>query len=117
MCIRDVIVVVLLLTTVAKAGPPVGETNYQRVKRGEWAYSGLTGPSEWGTIKPEFALCGNGTVQSPIDISSATCDAISRYRTVRIPDVKLHESELHYEEEVRCSRRLDAVSPAISWCN
>jgi carbonic anhydrase len=114
MGLLDIIVVVLLLSTVANAGPLFGESNYQRVKRGEWAYSGLTGPSEWGTIKPEFALCGNGTIQSPIDISSATCDAISRYRTVRIPDVKLHEAELHYEEEVMHSRRLHAVSASTS---
>jgi carbonic anhydrase len=33
-----------------------------------WAYSGETGPQAWGGLRPEFARCGNGTRQSPIDI-------------------------------------------------
>lgn len=35
---------------------------------GHWAYNGDTGPAAWGGLKPEFALCGNGKRQSPIDI-------------------------------------------------
>jgi len=33
-----------------------------------WGYAGSGGPAEWGTLKPEFAKCANGTRQSPIDI-------------------------------------------------
>ncbi len=35
-----------------------------------WSYEGATGPSHWGSLSPEFALCANGKSQSPIDISS-----------------------------------------------
>lgn len=35
---------------------------------GHWSYGGETGPAAWGGLKPEFATCGNGTRQSPIDI-------------------------------------------------
>jgi carbonic anhydrase len=35
---------------------------------GHWSYSGDVGPQAWGGLKPEFALCGNGQRQSPIDI-------------------------------------------------
>jgi len=33
-----------------------------------WAYAGPAGPQTWGGLKAEFALCGNGKRQSPIDI-------------------------------------------------
>ena len=34
----------------------------------EWDYGAKHGPGHWGKIKPEFASCGIGKVQSPIDI-------------------------------------------------
>lgn len=33
-----------------------------------WSYEGPTGPSAWGTLSSEWAACGSGKVQSPIDI-------------------------------------------------
>ncbi len=33
-----------------------------------WAYEGTAGPQAWGELKPEFALCGKGQRQSPIDL-------------------------------------------------
>jgi len=33
-----------------------------------WSYEGATGPHAWAQLKPEFALCGRGRRQSPIDI-------------------------------------------------
>ena len=33
-----------------------------------WTYTGETGPSVWGGLKPEFQLCAVGKRQSPIDI-------------------------------------------------
>src|ERR1700747_251557 len=32
-----------------------------------WDYGDARGPSHWGDLKPEFALCKNGHHQSPID--------------------------------------------------
>ena len=34
-----------------------------------WTYSGDTGPEHWAKLAPEFAMCGSGVNQSPIDIS------------------------------------------------
>ena len=36
-----------------------------------WSYTGPSGPAKWGKLKKEFALCGTGTLQSPIDIQDA----------------------------------------------
>jgi carbonic anhydrase len=37
-------------------------------KSGHWGYDGDQGPSHWGELSPEFALCESGHHQSPIDI-------------------------------------------------
>lgn len=36
-----------------------------------WHYEGSEGPANWGQLSPQFAACGNGRSQSPIDISSS----------------------------------------------
>jgi carbonic anhydrase len=33
-----------------------------------WGYEGAEGPDQWGTLSPAWAVCGEGTRQSPIDI-------------------------------------------------
>ncbi|HEX6708334.1 MAG TPA: carbonic anhydrase family protein [Albitalea sp.] len=33
-----------------------------------WSYEGAGGPQAWARLKPEFARCGSGSRQSPIDI-------------------------------------------------
>jgi carbonic anhydrase len=38
----------------------------------EWSYEGALGPTHWGSLKPEYATCGTGHEQSPIDITSTT---------------------------------------------
>jgi len=39
-----------------------------------WSYEGAEDPSHWASLSPEFAVCGSGRWQSPIDIvtSAAT---------------------------------------------
>lgn len=36
-----------------------------------WSYEGVNGPEAWGAIKPDYAWCGVGREQSPIDLSDA----------------------------------------------
>lgn len=36
-----------------------------------WGYSGEGAPAQWGSLSKEYALCGTGKNQSPIDISGA----------------------------------------------
>ncbi len=37
----------------------------------EWSYEGPTGPDHWGELSKEFALCADGSSQSPIDIADS----------------------------------------------
>lgn len=36
-----------------------------------WSYEGGTGPAAWPTLSAEFATCGTGREQSPIDLAAA----------------------------------------------
>ena len=42
-----------------------------------WSYAGNTGPAKWGKLNKEYALCGTGTLQSPIDIVDKDVSAVS----------------------------------------
>jgi carbonic anhydrase len=33
-----------------------------------WSYSGANGPAKWGKLSKDYAVCGTGQLQSPIDI-------------------------------------------------
>ena len=35
-----------------------------------WTYDGISGPSFWGLINPEWSLCNEGRKQSPVDIEA-----------------------------------------------
>jgi carbonic anhydrase len=37
-----------------------------------WSYEGEAGPDEWASLSPDYALCGDGKTQSPIDIAQFT---------------------------------------------
>lgn len=37
-----------------------------------WGYEGESGPDNWGSLSPDYALCADGTAQSPIDIRDAS---------------------------------------------
>jgi len=45
-----------------------------------WSYEGESGPAKWGSLAPEYAVCGNGRAQSPIDLAST--GAAARQPTV-----------------------------------
>jgi carbonic anhydrase len=55
--------------TAAAASPTVAAAPVPAPQPGQpWAYDGPNGPAAWARLKPEFALCGNGKRQSPIDL-------------------------------------------------
>ncbi|MBC1372764.1 carbonic anhydrase family protein [Listeria booriae] len=51
--------------TTAKATP----SNEKQVL--DWSYSGKTGPSNWGDIKPAYAISKTGKAQSPVKIDTS----------------------------------------------
>ena len=41
-----------------------------------WSYAGETGPEQWGSEDPSFAICGTGKRQSPIKIEKTAVKAL-----------------------------------------
>lgn len=37
----------------------------------QWGYGPDNGPSMWAGLRPQYALCGSGTRQSPVDLATA----------------------------------------------
>lgn len=50
-------------TVMEEAAPP----ELKKIKL-PWSYDGETGPAFWGVIDPQFAQCGQGQKQSPVDL-------------------------------------------------
>jgi carbonic anhydrase len=47
----------------------------------EWSYEGRTGPDYWAGLSPAFAACGEGALQSPIDLRDARRRQAARIET------------------------------------
>ena len=43
----------------------------------DYKKNGEKGPDKWGELKPEWSLCSNGTMQSPIDLLSERAETVS----------------------------------------
>ena len=60
----------------------------QAVVTPQWQYSGVNGPAHWGALRPDYALCERGQLQSPIDIVEARRQARAplqfRYRSAAL---------------------------------
>ncbi len=41
-----------------------------------WSYRGENGPAQWADLSPDYAWCGAGTRQSPIDIATESAFAV-----------------------------------------
>jgi carbonic anhydrase len=67
-----------------------------------WEYAGESGPSVWSTLAPEFALCGSGNSQSPVDLqrvySGTDPKILFNYRTSKLRVVNNgHTVQVNYE--------------------
>ncbi len=59
-----------------------------------WSYEGANGPTQWGSLAPAFAACGNGTHQSPIDIVASAPSTLPGIQATHQP-LDLHVA--HHE--------------------
>lgn len=54
----------------SKREEPVPTTEAGVEHSRHWGYGSDNGPESWADLKPDYALCGDGREQSPIDISN-----------------------------------------------
>ena len=48
----------------------------------EWGYEKSDGPAKWATLNPEYAICGSGKEQSPVNIQGA--------KSIDLPPIEVH---------------------------
>ena len=61
-----------------------------------WGYDGDEGPAHWGGLSPDYALCADGSAQSPIDIHDAS-------------ELDLVDIEFHFGETERDLEAVDSI--------
>lgn len=67
-----VLLAMMVMTGCAKAPSELSTTEHTP----HWSYTGESGPAHWGDLAPEYALCANGTAQTPIDIVPTANEAL-----------------------------------------
>jgi len=70
-----VILLVIASLVMSACAPQVEESHTTEAVH--WTYEGEEGPEHWGEINPDYAVCGTGKSQSPIDVESATGDDLT----------------------------------------
>ena len=70
-----------------------------------WSYEaeGETSPAMWGELSPEYALCGTGKTQSPIDILTTVATDVSDIAFTYLPSALTifnngHTVQVNYDE-------------------
>lgn len=59
----------LLIAVMVMAAIPLSAA--EKAVGHDWSYEGEHGPTHWGDVKSDYAICKTGKNQSPIDITSA----------------------------------------------
>jgi carbonic anhydrase len=59
----------------------VNKTRVPAPETPHWGYGAEHPPAEWGGLCPEFAACGSGRSQSPIDITAASTASLAQFTT------------------------------------
>ena len=52
------------------AQPPGGHSKTAETGGHAWTYSGANGPDHWASLSPDYAMCGKGKNQSPINVTA-----------------------------------------------
>ena len=71
---------VLAWTAVLALGSAAARPGEHPAEGPHWGYEGPTGPSAWGRLSPEFAICASGQRQSPIDIGKTSSVSLPAVR-------------------------------------
>jgi carbonic anhydrase len=58
----------ILGASISACGGPPAPAPVASPHHATWSYAGASGPAHWSELDPSFALCAQGTKQSPIDL-------------------------------------------------
>lgn len=68
-----VIVIFGFAMALAMVSPTLGQDGGEKP---HWTYEGEEGPEHWGDLSEEYALCGEGMSQSPIDFTDISAEDV-----------------------------------------
>jgi carbonic anhydrase len=97
---------------------------------GSWGYTGAVGPDHWASLSVDYALCGNTTSQSPVDIPQGALLS-SKFPDLRWKDDGLQIQSNSSRSQILLSggshtihgsdryvvKRLEIHSPSEHWVN
>ena len=71
---RPLLATIVAVLALATAGACGGGEEAEEMTEGEveWGYSGAGAPENWASLSPDYAMCGDGVKQSPVDITGYT---------------------------------------------
>jgi carbonic anhydrase len=64
--------IIVLFKTALPQHQPVEQISENSAEKLHWSYGGSGNPTRWGKMAEEYALCGAGKSQSPVDIATET---------------------------------------------
>jgi carbonic anhydrase len=111
---RIVSATVMTLILVGLAG--VAAAQEDGAGSGHWSYEGVTGPTSWGSLEPDFATCAEGTSQSPVDIPGDAPvnpdDVIYDYRDTAVT-IANNGHAIQVDHDQGSSARIDGTDYAL----
>lgn len=66
-----------------KGHKPSAFEKHRKLLNAKWKYRGRRGPKQWGKISDEYAICGIGRNQSPVNIKKTIDAKLEEIRNVR----------------------------------
>ena len=98
------------VTSVALA-LPLGACGCALHEAPHWAYEGEHGPEHWGEASDEFALCGTGRSQSPIDIVATSAGALPALSVGYVPASLSIVHQEHVADEINTGHSIQVDYP------
>ena len=67
-----------------------------------WSYDGDSGPAHWAELSPDYAVCGNGKNQSPVDIEMK-----SNVVDAKLPGIKINYNMLTPQQIINTGHTIE----------
>ncbi|EOA27729.1 hypothetical protein CARUB_v10023883mg [Capsella rubella] len=79
-CFFIFLVLTSFVTTVSCLSATTDSREVENEREFSYEQNKENGPSKWGKIKPEWAMCGKGDLQSPIDLTNKRVTIVTHFQ-------------------------------------
>jgi carbonic anhydrase len=104
------------IVPLASCGGPVQEAPHsaeapRSAEAPHWEYEGEHGTEHWGELSPDFALCGTGRSQSPIDIVASAAGSLPPLAAGYAPAALHIAHQEHVADEINTGHSIQVNYP------